>query len=135
MTSVDLDRYFERELRNMKELISEFNTYSCGRVATDLTKICIIFEFPVGVFIGEFLEDIFNELESLKEYNLKDKAKEEIIDKIKDLLSYLLNNLHILFSNTLSEDIIKKMIDLRYVVTKVQIEVFRTKRRRRLFPF
>ena len=66
LTSIELKQYIVKELKNIREQISDFNTFSCEKIATDLTKIFAIFEFPIGVFVGEFLEEIFGELDELK---------------------------------------------------------------------
>jgi len=131
LTSIKLEQYLAKELKNIREQISDFNTFSCEKIATDLTKIFAIFEFPIGVFVGEFLEEIFGELDELKEYDLKEEVKKKILNKILDFLDYLLANPNVLCGQDLPQDIVKKMVDLRYIVTKNQIEVFRTKKKRR----
>jgi len=114
---------FDESFKIIKEMLEKSNVYGCNRIARKLTSLGYMARFKEGVFVGEVLEGIFDQLyDVISEYDIDQ-------DELKKILGILIEQSSILndsLKNSNNEKIYETLKEMRYSVTDFQISKYNT---------
>ena len=125
MNKLDFGNIVKSKIPMLRSLIAELNFHACMNFGSDLLRHSEFIKYKEGVFIGEIIENLFGNIQSLNDvFGLKQEDITDMLNEIYPLLDFLEKNL-------LQEDKDKKielynlLINARYAVTEKQITYFR----------
>lgn len=132
---MDLFEKFREKLEYLKENSSRSRFQACENMSTDIIRTSEFVGYPEGVFVGEFFESLFSNINSvLNFFNVKEEDIRPIQKEIEELIE--------LFSTSLSSNDVNvksalydKIVRVRYLVTEFQIRNYREgTRKKRIRP-
>lgn len=126
---------FKERLGTLHDHLEKTNFRVCENISTDLTRTSEFVGFAEGVFIGEFLESLFDNLNHVtRSFEVEQEEIEPIkneIDNLIRLINESISNTEVNFKSRLYD----KMVSVRYLVTKFQVKGYReTKRKKGSLP-
>ncbi|CAD6494190.1 MAG: hypothetical protein CHKLHMKO_00652 [Candidatus Argoarchaeum ethanivorans] len=131
----DFAEKYKEILTEMAVQTKEFNIKSCSTISIDLTRMSVYFNFSEGVFISEFLEYLFDNLNHVVEkFEVEEKFKETAINEISELIEQL-KEFITKRDETKKIKMYNKMRDVRYLITKTQLDYYRLKKPKKTAHF
>jgi len=122
----DLPELFYEKILLIRKLSIEFNFKACLKSSTDLITTSILFEYQDGVFIGEVVESVFEQLDSLiNQFELDDEDKETLKKSFDKNVGIVAKS----FRNKDKNELYQALSNLRYDTTKMQYKCFQTRKR------
>lgn len=134
MASTDFIEKYKYGLKRIQEDLSDTNIQGCFNNSTDLTHVSSFVGFDEGLFIGEVLESIFDNLGSI--IHTYEHKKEEI-DPTKVELNNLINLIKEKMpskNEKTKAEIYDAMVKARSCVTNLQVQFMRERKVRRPQP-
>jgi hypothetical protein len=117
----DFQKKIRDKLLEIRLYLADSNYQACAANFTELTHIYVLLEDKTHLFITEYFEWLFTNLDSMNENTVPDKEKMKIINsKIENLLDYLIREIPI-DTNEQIINMINLMIESRYEVSKMQL--------------
>lgn len=115
---IKLEDILNDNINEIIKLLDKFNFSGCGAIASSLTNTFLVIKNPRGVFLSEFLEWLFDNLERADEHTQSEGAK-----RIKsEVVTFFIQLKELsIFDEKNDEKLMKKLIDIRYKVTKYQL--------------
>lgn len=93
MATVDITQKYKEALSRIRDALTNNNTMACVNNSQDLTHYSSFLDFDEGVFIGELLEGILDDFDSMvKLYEPKKEEIEPTKTKIGLLIKFLQTN-------------------------------------------
>lgn len=90
MATVDITQKYKEALSRMRDYLTDNNTMACVNNSQDLTHYSSFLDFDEGVFVGEFLEGILDDFDSMvKMFEHKKEEIEPTKTKIGSLIKFL----------------------------------------------
>jgi len=122
-----VDNFIDRYIKHMSEIrtyLKKIDFGVCKNMSTELIKYSNFVDYPDGIFIAEFLESIFNNLDHVYgRYKIDKKEIENIVEKIETLIikfqKFLQNP-----KETNMTELYNMMRDVRVIVTKTQLKYY-----------
>lgn len=122
-----MDNFIDRYIKHMSEIrtyLKKIDFGVCKNMSTELIKYSNFVDYPDGIFIAEFLESIFNNLDHVYgRYKIDKKEIENIVEKIETLIikfqKFLQNP-----KETNMTELYNMMRDVRVIVTKTQLKYY-----------
>ncbi len=130
-TQVDIIEIYQRLLGKITKALETSNFALCTTLSSEMIRIFDYIDFTDGIFIGEFLESIFMNLNSI---NADFIIEEDIINNLKNDINNLITVLKNSFplNNAKKIEIYDLITDVRAKITKLQLESFRGERNRKV---
>jgi hypothetical protein len=121
---INLLNVFKENISRVIKYVNEFNYFGCSVVTRDLTATFLYCGSRKGVFISEFLEWLFKNMdEELHDKRTSEKIQEKLVNFLKEIKDIDI------FDEKQDIRLINKMIEIRYEVTFVQREAWETRRK------
>ncbi|VVB97282.1 Uncharacterised protein [uncultured archaeon] len=118
---------FRNLFSNFKDALREPNYTNVGRLSNELTRVSLFLDVPEFIFVGEFLEWLFQNLRGIE----LDKENKSLLDnEILSLINEIENNTPP-FEEAFKLNLLDKLVKLRSDATKIQFKYIATKRRPR----
>lgn len=122
---IDFIEKFKNGIKSIEDALLKGNYRACKSYSSDMLRASDIADFPEGVFIGEFLESLFTNLDGLENrYELDPSVKEEMNEGIIPTLTSLQELIPAQDLDSKSK-IYEQLIVSRYLVTKFQLKYWR----------
>lgn len=122
---IDFIEKFKATVKKIEYSLSKDNYRACSNFSSDIIRASEINDFPEGVFIGEGIDSIFDNVESIdSKYNLESSDK----DEIKKSIIPLLKTIHELIPTQDSKSksgVYDQLVASRYFTTKLQLKYLR----------
>jgi len=129
----DLFQIFDERLALMRTLGTELNFRACSTNSNDLILASTMFEYKDGVFVGEVLEAIYEQIWRLvRDYILSDEDQISLKANFDKYLDLIANS----YKKPDKNELYSALTGLRYEATKLQFKCAQTmKRKERREPF
>ena len=112
---MDTQAVFEKGFQDMIALAGESHFDACSRMASDLTRSAVLYDYKEGVFITEVLEHAFFHMDFLlDDYDVPQNDKKETVENVTKHLSELLSA----YRNREKGRICESLEDLQFITTK-----------------
>ena len=123
----DLNDIFMEKLTLMQKLSSELNFHACSRISTDLISVSSMLDYKDGVFVGEVLEAMFDQLRRLLvDFELDEKDQNILKENFVKNLELVSQT----FTKSDKNQIYTALSNLRFEATQLQYKCFHTLKRK-----
>ena len=126
---VKLDDILKENISEIIDYAEKFNYGGCWKLSNSLTQTFYVLKSERGIFIAEFIEYLFTNIEE-GAINTRDekeiKMKEEVVSFLKGLQEVSI------FTEENDKKIMEKLIDIRYKATRFQLRQREARRDKRL---
>jgi hypothetical protein len=120
----DVNEIFQKMFEKITKALGDSNFSACTALSNEMLRIADYSDFADGVFVGEFLESLFMNIDSTyRKYDIDKKIFDNLKEDIVNLLSYVKDSFP--QSNEAKVDLYNSMTKVRASVTKLQLESFR----------
>lgn len=122
--NMNINELFQKNLDKITKALNDSNFFACVNLSNEMLRIADYLDFADAVFIGEFFESLFMNLDSTyRKYIIDDKTLNILKEEITNLISKLKSSLPP--SDEEKVDLYNSMTKIRATVTKLQLESFR----------
>lgn len=126
---INLGEIYQKNLDKIAKASNDSHFNLCAHMSTDMLRVSDYLEFGDGVFMGEFLESLFQNLDFLKS---KYVIEDEEFDSLKPDIFKLIQNIKSPFpyDDESKIKIFDLMKNIRAKTTKLQLESIRGEKKR-----
>lgn len=129
-TEVDIIEIYQRLLGKIIKAMQDSNFALCTALSSEMIRVFDYLDFTDGIFIGEFLESLFMNIDFLNtKYIIEDTDINNLKNDLNNLIMVLKNSFPL--NNAKKIKIYNLISDSRAKVTKLQLESFRGERKRK----
>jgi len=119
----DILKIFDESFETIGKLLEESNYSGCSNIATDLITISGMSEFGDGVFIGEVLEGVFDQINTtVGNFTTSEEDIEALRGQMKEQVALVEKT----YKNKDKRQLYEALRDLRVVATGFQYKCFWT---------
>jgi len=120
----DINEVFQKILEKIIIALNDSNFSACTALSNEMLRIADYSDFDDAVFVGEFLESLFMNIDSTyRKYVIEEKILNNLKEDIANLLSSVKDSIP--QSDEAKVDLYNSMIKVRASVTKLQLASFR----------
>jgi hypothetical protein len=125
---MDFVEKFRERVGTLRDYFIDSNFKACGNLSTDLIRSSEFASYSEGIFIGEFLESLFDNIRMLNSrFDVSDKDSEKIKTIVIPVIEYIQANIPL--SNVEKKAIFfDLLLKARCTVTETIIEYYRAKK-------
>ncbi len=122
--NVDINKIHQKNLEKITKALDDSNFRLSLNLSSDLIRISDYVDYADGVFIGEFFESLFLNLDHInRQYIIEENTLKNLKEDIINLISIIKNSLSP--SGKKKADIYDLMTKIRATATRLQIETAR----------
>jgi hypothetical protein len=126
--NVDMTRICQEKFEKIKNALDESNFDLCTTMSSEMLRVSDYVDFPEGVFVGEFFESLFQNLDyTVKRYHIED----ETMNDLKRQINELINKIKSSIPSKDKSEIYDLMTSVRAKMTRLQLESFRGEKAKR----
>ena len=131
---MDYIEKFKEGLERLRKSLAGSNFRGCLNNSTDLTRTSEFVDFDEGVLIGEFFENLFDNLYDVVQlYEYKKEELEPLKKEIDTVIQFIQTAIPSGNSQTKAR-IYDAMIKARYISTKFQVQSYRERKHKKGMP-
>jgi len=130
-TQIDIIEIYQRILGKIIKAVENSDFALCSTLSSEMIRLFDHLDFTDGMFIGEFLESLFSNINSINtEYMIEQTVINNLKIDITNLISVLIDSYPM--TNTKKIKIYDLIADIRAKISKLQLESFRGERKRKI---